>query len=139
LKKHKKIGFNRKYNSLGTVSYPYWLIFERIAPLIEVAGLFYFGFLIVNNSVKWDYAIAFMVMAYLFTVFFSIVTIVIEEHTYHQYTKKGIGIKLLKTAFLEPFINHPFILYAAIKGNIDYYFNKKIKWGEMTRKGMSNN
>jgi hypothetical protein len=41
-----------------------------------------------NNSVKWDYAIAFMVMAYLFTVFFSIVTIVIEEHTYHQYTKR---------------------------------------------------
>jgi hypothetical protein len=139
LKKHKKIGFNPDYNSLGTVSYPYWLIFERLAPLIEVAGLFYFIFLVINNSVKWDYAIAFMVMAYLFTVFFSIVTIVIEEHTYHQYTKKGIGLQLLKTAFLEPLINHPFILYAAIKGNIDYYFNKKIKWGEMTRKGMSNN
>lgn len=139
LKKHRKIGFNRDYNSLGTVSYPYWLIFERIAPIIEVVGLFYFIFLIVSNSVKWDYAIAFMVMAYLFTVFFSIVTIILEEHTYHQYTKKGIGLQLLKTAFLEPFVNHPFILYAAIKGNIDYHFNKKIKWGEMTRKGMSNN
>jgi hypothetical protein len=40
-----------------------------------------------NNSVKWDYAIAFMVMAYLFTVFFSIVTIVIEEHTSSIYKK----------------------------------------------------
>jgi hypothetical protein len=60
--------------------------FERIAPLIEVVS-FYFIFLVMNNSVKWDYAIAFMVMAYLFTVFFSIVTIVIE-HTYHQYTKR---------------------------------------------------
>jgi hypothetical protein len=48
--------------------------------------------------------------------------------------EKGIGLQLLKTAFLEPFINHPFILYAAIKGNIDYHFNKKIKWGEMTRR-----
>jgi hypothetical protein len=73
----------------------------------------------------------------IYTVFFSIVTIVIEEHTYHQYTKR-YWIKV-KTAFLEPFINHPFILYAAIKGNIDYYFNKKNKMGEMTRKGMSNN
>jgi cellulose synthase/poly-beta-1,6-N-acetylglucosamine synthase-like glycosyltransferase len=139
LKKHKKIGFNRNYNSLGILSYPYWLIFERLAPLIEFAGILYFIFLIITNSVQWDYAIAFTIMAYLFTVFFSIVTIVIEEHTYHQYTKKGIGIQLLKTAFLEPLVNHPFILYAAIKGNIDYYFNKKIKWGEMTRKGMSNN
>ncbi|WP_418264893.1 glycosyltransferase family 2 protein [Flavobacterium faecale] len=139
LKKHKKIGFNSEYKALGTISYPYWLIFERIAPLIEVVGLFYFIYLIVENSVQWDYAIAFMVVAYLFTVFFSVVTIITEELTYHQYKKKGIGYQLIKTAFLEPFVNHPFVLYSAIKGNFDYYFNKKIKWGEMTRKGMTNN
>jgi hypothetical protein len=139
LKKHKKIGFNSDYNSLGTISYPYWLIFERIAPIIEVVGLFYFLFLVIKESVKWDYAIAFIIVAYLFTVFFSIVTIITEELTYHQYKKKGTGYQLVKTAFLEPFINHPFILYSAIKGNFDYYFNKKIKWGEMTRKGMTNN
>jgi hypothetical protein len=40
-------------------------------------------------------------------------------------------------AFLEPFVNHPFILYAAVRGNLDYYFNKKKKWGAMTRKGMT--
>ena len=91
------------------------------------------------NNVKWDYAIAFIVVAYLFTVFFSIITIITEDLTYHQYKKKGIGLQLIITAFLEPFVNHPFILYAAIKGNFDYYFNKKIKWGEMTRKGMSSN
>jgi hypothetical protein len=139
LKKHKKIGFNRDYNSLGTISYPYWLIFERLAPLIEVAGLIYFFFLIIYQTVKWDYAIAFIISAYLFSVFFSIVTIITEEHTFHQYKKKGIGFQLIKTAFLEPLINHPIILYAAVKGNFDYYFNKKIKWGEMTRKGMTNN
>lgn len=138
LKKHKKIGFNRKYNALGTISYPYWLIYERLAPLIEFLGLFYFLFLLINHNIKWDYAIAFIVLSYLFTVSFSIITIICEELTYHQYKKKGIGLKLISTAFLEPFTNHPFILYAAIKGNFDYYFNKKIKWGEMTRKGMTN-
>ena len=138
LKKHRKIGFNRKYNALGTISYPYWLIYERLAPVIEVGGLFYFLFLLINHNVKWDYAIAFIVLSYLFTVFFSIITIISEELTYHQYKKKGIGLQLISTAFLEPFTNHPFILYAAIKGNFDYYFNKKIKWGEMTRKGMTN-
>ena len=139
LKKHRKIGFNPKYNALGIISYPYWLIYERLAPVIEVTGLFYFLFLVLINSVKWDYAIAFIVVAYLFTVLFSLITIITEELTYHQYKKKGIGIQLIITAFLEPIVNHPFILYAAIKGNFDYYFNKKIKWGEMTRKGMSNN
>ena len=138
LKKHKKIGFNPKYNALGMISFPYWLIYERLAPLIEVTGLIYFIFLIIIGDIKWDYVIALILLAYLFTVFFSIVTIIIEDLTYHQYKKKGIILKLIITALTEPFLNHPVMLYAAIKGNYDYYFNKKKKWGEMVRKGMSN-
>ena len=138
LKKHKKIGFNAKYHSLGVLSYPYWFLFERLAPILEVMGLLYFLVLVATNNVIWNYAIVFLILAYLFTVFFTIITIIAEELTYHQYTKKGMGLQLIKTAFTEPILNHPFILYAAIKGNFDYYFNKSIKWGEMTRKGMSN-
>lgn len=137
LKKHRKIGFNPKYKSLGLISYPYWFFFERLAPIIEVAGIIYFGILIFLDEVRWDYAFAFIIMAYLFSVLFSIVAIVSEELTYHQYKKKSIGFKLVMIAFLEPFVNHPTILYSAIKGNIDYYFYKKIEWGEMTRKGMT--
>lgn len=73
----------------------------------------------------------------LFSVLFSIIAIISEELTYHQYKKKGIGFKLILITLLEPFVIHPFILYAAIRGNFDYYFNKKKKWGEMVRKGMS--
>ncbi len=139
LKKHKKIGFNPEYNALGLISYPHWFLFERLAPIIEALGLIYFVFLIVTKNIAWEYAILFIIVAYLFTVLFSIITIITEELTYQQYKKKGMCFQLIKTAFLEPIINHPFILYAALKGNYDYYFNKKIKWGEMTRKGMSNN
>jgi len=137
LRKHRKIGFNSKYKSLGMLSYPYWLFFERLAPVIEVIGIIYFGILIALNEVRWDYAVAFIILAYLFTVLFSVVAIFSEELTYHQYKKKGTGFKLLQISVLEPFVLHPFILYAAIRGNIDYYFNKKKRWGEMTRKGMA--
>lgn len=137
LRKHRKIAFNSKYRSLGILSYPYWLFFERLAPVIEVIGIIYFVILIALNEVRWDYAIAFIILAYLFTILFSIVAIFSEELTYHQYKKKGTGFKLIMISALEPFVLHPFILYAAIRGNMDYYFNKKKKWGEMTRKGMA--
>lgn len=137
LRKHRKIGFNPKYKVLGLISYPYWFFFERMAPVIEFVGILYFGILIVFNKIIWDYAFALIILAYLFTVFFSLIALITEELTYHQYKKKGTGIRLLQIAFLEPFVNHPFILYAAIRGNFDYYFNKKKKWGEMTRKGMT--
>ena len=137
LKKHRKIGFNPRYRALGLISYPYWFFFERLAPLVEVAGIIYFAILIILNKVRWDYAFALIILAYLFSVLFSIIAIVSEELTYHQYKKKSIGFQLVKIAFLEPFVNHPAILYSAIKGNIDYYFYKKIEWGTMTRKGMT--
>lgn len=137
LKKHRKIGFNPKYKSLGMISYPYWFFFERMAPIFEVAGIIYFGILVVLNELRWDYAFAFICLAYLFSVLFSIVAIVSEELTYNQYKKKHIDFKLIIIAFLEPFVIHPIILYSAIKGNIDYYFYKKIEWGTMTRKGMT--
>lgn len=136
LRKHRKIGFNPKYNVLGMLSYPYWFFFERMAPLIEFIGVIYFVILVISDKIRWDYAIGFIILAYLFTVVFSLIAIISEELTYNQYKKKGTGIRLLRIAFLEPFVIHPFILYAAIRGNIDYYFNKKKKWGQMTRKGM---
>ena len=137
LRKHRKIGFNPKYRSLGMLSYPYWFFFERMAPVIEVVGILFFSILVMLQSVRWDYALAFFVLAYLFSITFTLVAIFSEELTFHEYKKKGTGLKLITMAILEPIILHPFVLYAAIRGNYDYYFNKKKKWGVMVRKGMN--
>ena len=40
--KHSKLLFNPKYGRLGMISYPYWLLFEWLALLIEFAGIVYF-------------------------------------------------------------------------------------------------
>lgn len=99
--------------------------------------MLYFIILIALDIVKWDYAFGFFLLAYLFSVAFTLIAIFSEELTFHQYKKKGTGFKLILVTLLEPFILHPVILYAAIKGNYDYYFNKKKKWGVMVRKGMA--
>ncbi|NVK53121.1 MAG: glycosyltransferase family 2 protein [Flavobacteriaceae bacterium] len=137
LKLHKKIGFNPRYRILGMLSYPYWLIFERLAPIIEVMGMLFFILLISTRDLQWLYVLGFFTAAYLSSVIYTLISLLIEETTYHQYKKKGVGLQFVIAAFLEPLILHPVILYAAIKGNIDYYFNKNIKWGVMTRKGLS--
>ncbi len=137
LKEHKKIGFNRKYGVLGMLSFPYWFFFERMAPIIEVLGIIYFILLVIFRDIRWDFALSFFLAAYLSSIIFTVFAIFSEELTYHQYKKKGTGKKLIITAFLEPLLLHPFSLYAALKGNFDYYFNKNIKWGAMTRKGLS--
>ncbi len=89
LRKHRKLAFNVNYGSLGLLSYPYWLIFERLAPIIELLGVIYFAVLIILKQIRWDYAMSFIVVAYLFSVLFSIIALYSEELTYHQYKKKA--------------------------------------------------
>ena len=137
LKMHKKIGMNYKYRVLGLLSFPYWFIFERMAPIVEVTGILYFLFLVWYQSISWSFVLGLFLLAYLFSLLFSFVAIFTEEFTYHQYKNKGIGLKLVLTIILEPFILHPLVLYAAMRGNWDYYFNKNKKWGVMVRKGLA--
>jgi cellulose synthase/poly-beta-1,6-N-acetylglucosamine synthase-like glycosyltransferase len=135
LQKHRKIGLNYKYRLLGLLSYPYWFLYERIGPVIETIGIVYLTTLVMYQKLRWDYAFVLFILAYLFTVLFSLVAILTEEHTFHQYKDKGIGYKMILTVLLEPFTLHPLILYAAIRGNWDYLFNKNKRWGTMIRKG----
>ena len=59
-----------------------------------------------------------------------------EVLTYNQYKGKNDIFKIIVAAFLEPFIFHPFIVWSAIRGNLDY-LRKKNSWGEMTRRGLN--
>jgi hypothetical protein len=42
---------------------------------------------------------------------------------------------MLIAAWIEPIIYHPFIVYYSLKGNFDFFINKKTGWGQMERKG----
>lgn len=136
LRKHWRLCLNPKYGALGMISYPYWLIYERLAPIIEVIGLLYIAFLYYIGAINWIIALSFILVAYLFSILFSMTAILSEELTYRQYTKKGDAFKLLLVAIIEPFTFHIFTLYAALRGNFDHYSKKKSKWGEMARKGI---
>ena len=61
-----------------------------------------------------------------------------EVLTYNQYKDKKDIFKLIATAFLEPFIFHPFVVWSALLGDIDY-LRKNHSWGEMTRQGLNSN
>jgi len=136
LRKHRKIGFNRKYGALGLLSYPYWFIYERLGPVIEFLGFVFVLVMSLLGEVHWLYSLSLLFSIYVFSVLFSIVAILTEELSFHQYRKPGDGWKLLFTALLEPFFFHPVVVYAAIKGNYDYYMIKDKHWGKMVRKGM---
>jgi cellulose synthase/poly-beta-1,6-N-acetylglucosamine synthase-like glycosyltransferase len=135
LRMHKIMFFNPRYGMLGMISYPYWFFFEFMAPVIEFGGLALFIIFAVVGLVQWSSFFILLGCILFFGFLYSTFAILMEVLTYNQYKAKGDITKLIITAFLEPFIFHPFVVWSAIKGNIDY-LRKKNSWGEMTRTGL---
>jgi hypothetical protein len=133
---HKELFFNPRYGVLGMLSYPYWLFFEWLAPILEFVGLTVFISWAIIGKINWEYSGILLLMVYFFSVLLSTIAIIFEEMSYRQYTKGNDLIKLLLIAFIEPLIYHPLTVYWAIRGNIEKFFGKK-GWGNMQRKGFA--
>jgi biofilm PGA synthesis N-glycosyltransferase PgaC len=133
---HRKLLFNRKYGKLGMLGYPYWLLFEYMAPIIEFLGILWFFFLVITSKLNWPFFLLLTGFVYFFAVSLSIWAVLFEEITFHKYERRRDVLRLVVTAFLEPLFYHPMVMLMSIKGNIDKLFNKK-SWGKMDRKGFS--
>ncbi|RYJ40426.1 glycosyltransferase family 2 protein [Flavobacterium beibuense] len=134
---HRKMLFNPKYKVLGMLSTPYWMFFEWLAPIIEFFGILFIILLYVLGFLNWTIFLSFFALVYFFSVLYSITAIFFEEYSFQQYKKPKYIFRLIGTAFAEPLFYHPFVMWAAIKGNIDLIRGKKT-WGAMSRTGLSN-
>jgi cellulose synthase/poly-beta-1,6-N-acetylglucosamine synthase-like glycosyltransferase len=135
---HRKLFFNRKYGKLGMLGYPYWLMFEYLAPIIEFLGILWFIFLMISGQMNWPFFLLLFGFVYFFAVSLSIWSVFFEEITFHKYEKRRDVLRLVGTAFLEPLFYHPMVMLMSIKGNIDKIF-KRNAWGKMERKGFNKN
>jgi cellulose synthase/poly-beta-1,6-N-acetylglucosamine synthase-like glycosyltransferase len=131
---HRKLFLNAKYGKLGILGYPYWLVFEYLAPIIEFLGILWFIFLAVTGNLNWPFFLLLFGFVYFFAVSLSVWSVLFEEMTYHKYERRRDVIRLIGTAFLEPIFYHPLVMLMSIKGNLDKIFNRN-NWGKMERKG----
>ena len=133
---HRKMLFNPKYKILGMVSFPYWTLYEFLAPIIEATGLLITFLFACLGILKWSFFVWLLLFVYSFAVMFSFMALYAEESTFKRYQTFTDLFKLIFVALIEPIYFHPFTVYAALKGNYE-----KIKgthgWGDMTRKGFT--
>jgi cellulose synthase/poly-beta-1,6-N-acetylglucosamine synthase-like glycosyltransferase len=131
---HSKIFFTPRYGAMGMLGYPFWFIFEWLAPLIEVLGIIYAIVLYCTGNLSLNFILVTFLFVYAFALFYSTWAILFEELTFHRYERKMDVFRLWLAALLEPLILHPISLYFAIKGNIQYALGNR-KWGRMERRG----
>lgn len=135
MRTHRKAFFNPKYKQFGMIVFPYNALFEFFAPVIEILGIFFYIYLILTGGINWPMAILLLIFVYMFSVFLTSFSILLDNYVYKYYKRRRDIIQLCLTAFMEPILYHPIIVYSSIKGYIQELFGKKHAWGEMQRKG----
>ncbi len=135
---HWDVFLRPKYGLMGMISHPFWVIFEWLAPLVELFGIIYFVIVASLGEANWPYFFVMLLFVYFFSISFTTYAILFDHIAFHRYKKKSMVFRLLLAAWIEPFIYHPLVLFWSIQGNIDYFIMKKRTWGNMTRVGLNN-
>ncbi len=137
LHKHREMFFNPKYGKLGMLSYPYWFFYEWLAPLLEFFGFFTIILFYFLGILNLAFFVAITLMVYTFSVMFSFYAILWDVYSYNQYKKTKDIFTLMLCAIVEPFMFHPLVVYAAVRGNFKKLFKINSGWGTITRKGFA--
>lgn len=138
IKKHKNMFFNPMYGLIGMVSFPYWVIFEWLAPILQTIGIIYVTVVVCFGLLNIHIYLVLLLFVLTFSIMYSLFAVFYEAYTYNKY--KGIGYLSQAFAFilLEMLIYQPLNMYFSITGNYDFFFRKKKKgWGDMTRTGFA--
>lgn len=135
MKIHKGLFFNPRYRFMGVLYYPYWLIFEFGAPLVEFLGIICILVYAFLGLINWPSAILLFTLVYLIGCIFSTAAVFMYVKNFDHYTKPKQIVELLLAAYLEPFVYHPVLLFGQMKGYYKKLFRIKSGWGVMTRKG----
>ena len=85
---HGDLFFNPKYGVMGMLSFPYWVFFEWLAPIIETLGLLYFILLALFGFPNWIFFSVMFFFVYFFAISFSSYAILYDHLVFHRYTKK---------------------------------------------------
>lgn len=136
--KHNKMFLNPKYGLIGMVSFPNWVVFEWLAPVIEFIGLIYFAILLYMGLVNMYVFITLTIFVLTFSIMYSLFAIFFEAYTYHKYKGVRYLVQTISLLFLEMIIYQPLNMLFSLSGHFDFYFKKNNKkWGVMTRTGFS--
>jgi cellulose synthase/poly-beta-1,6-N-acetylglucosamine synthase-like glycosyltransferase len=132
--RHRRLFFNPRYGALGTVAYPYYVLVELIAPIVEAFGLLALPIALWLGAVNVEFAILLLIVAYGYGMVLTTCSLLLEERAQVPYARFRDRLVLLPWVFLESFGYRQLTVVWRIRG-IWNYLRRRTDWGQMSRAG----
>jgi cellulose synthase/poly-beta-1,6-N-acetylglucosamine synthase-like glycosyltransferase len=126
--------FRSRYGTIGWVALPYYWLFELLAPVIELGGIFTIVLAACMGVLSHEYFVQFLLFGYAFATVISIGAVLQEELTYRRYNDWGDVARLVTYCFLEHFPYRQLHMLWRLQG-IWQYLRGDVVWRPQTRKG----
>jgi len=136
LRRHKKVFFNPRYRAMGLFVYPYFVIVELLAPVVEVLGILGLIVGVMLGAVDPSFAALFFLVAYGLGIVLASFTLMLEELSFHRYERLGDRALLMLWAVLESLGYRQLTVLWRIRG-IWKFLRKRTDWGVMQRRGFA--
>jgi cellulose synthase/poly-beta-1,6-N-acetylglucosamine synthase-like glycosyltransferase len=126
--------FVRRFGRIGSFALPYLWLFELLAPLIEIAGLFTIFLAAACGVLSREFFVQFLLFGYAFATVISIGSVLLEELTYKRYNDWQDVARLVSYCFLEHFPYRQLHLIWRLQGMWQYLRGDTV-WRPLKRQG----
>jgi YaiO family outer membrane protein len=136
LSRHRNMMLNPRYGVIGMLAMPYFLIFEALAPIIEVLGYLVMAVALVTGSLDWKFAQLFFLAAVVYGALISVTAVILEEVSFRKYPRLLDLLRLSLYGVLENFGYRQLTMWWRLRGSFDYLRGSD-RWGPMVRRGFT--
>lgn len=131
--KHRGMFFNPKYGRIGMLSFPYWVFFEWLAPIVELVGLIYFIITLISGVVNPETFLYISLFVVTFAFSFTLLGVYFETLMFNKYHGFKNLVIIAFYALIEVIVFHPLSWFFSLKGNWSFFVEANQNWGVMTR------
>lgn len=135
LSSHWPLMFSRRGGWPGWVAFPYMLLFEWLGPVFEFAGYVWFIVALLAGLISWQAFGVFIFLAVGLGVLLSASGLMLEEISFHLYSRKRHLAILALYVLLENLGYRQLNTWWRLVGLVQWARQKEHHWGAMKRKG----
>ena len=134
--RHRDVLLRPRYGTLGFVAFPYFVLVELLAPVIEAVGLLGLGAALLLGAVDGSFALVLFLAAYGFGVLLTCLAVVFDELSFPRYGQVRDRLLLVLWAVLESLGYRQMTVYWRLRGLVKF-LRGRTDWGVMTRTGFA--
>jgi cellulose synthase/poly-beta-1,6-N-acetylglucosamine synthase-like glycosyltransferase len=133
--KHRAMTGNPRYGPVGLLGMPYYVLFEALAPVVELGGVLAVVAGLSLGLVDVGFGVLFLAVALGYGVLLSLAALTIEEFTFHRYPRwRDLGVAVL-AALLENVGYRQLHAWWRLRGLLAMMAGRPAQWGAMPRTG----